>query len=55
MAIYRADGTEYKKVVTKDENTTAHMTAKGGYTGLDSATGDYLRTPSNGLIPNVSG
>lgn len=55
MAIYRADGTEYKKVVTKDENTTAHMTAKGGYTGLDSATGDYLRTPIGGLIPNVSG
>lgn len=55
MAIYRADGTEYKKVVTKDENTTAHMTAKGGYTGLENATGGYFRTPIAGLIPNVSG
>lgn len=55
MTIRKADGTEYKKVVTKSTDVTAHMTAKGGYLGFDEATGGYLRTPVNGLIPNVAG
>lgn len=55
MTIRKADGSEYKKVVTKTSDVTAHMTAKSGILGLDEATGAYLRTPVNGLIPNVSG
>lgn len=55
MTIKKADGTEYKKVVTKDSGVIAHMTAKGGIDGFDEATGNYLRTPTNGLLPNVSG
>lgn len=46
---------ENTNVVTRDENTQAHLTSKGGYLGFDEATGDYLRTPSNGIIPNTSG
>lgn len=55
MTIRKADGSEYKKVVTKTSDVTAHMTAKSGILGFDEATGDYLRAPVNGLLPNVSG
>lgn len=41
--------------VTKDADVVAHMTSKSGILGFDEATGGYLRTPPNGLIPNVSG
>lgn len=55
MTIKKADGTDYKKVVTKESGVTAHMTDKSGIAGFEEATGGYLRTPTNGLLPNVSG
>lgn len=42
-------------IVTRDEDTQVHMTSKGGYLGFDESTGSYLRTPPNGLLPNMSG
>lgn len=41
--------------VTKDADVVAHMTTKNGYLGFDNATGDWLRTPTAGLLPNVPG
>ena len=55
MAVKTIHGNDVSSIVTKDKNTIAHITAKGGYTGFENTTGGYLRTPANGLIPNVSG
>lgn len=45
----------WRRAITGDADVTAHMTTKGGYLGFDETTGGYLRTPSNGLLPNISG
>ena len=45
---------DWKKGVSSDKDTIAHMTSKGGYLGIDNATGGYLRTPQYGLLPNTT-
>lgn len=41
--------------ITKDSNVVANLALKNGYAGFDNITGDYFRTPPNGLLPNVPG
>ena len=41
--------------VTKTSGTEVEFTTDGAYLGFSKASGSYLRTPSSGLIPNVSG
>lgn len=51
---YNGTWYSWKRSVSSDVGVSAHMTAKGGYLGFDSATGSYLRTPSSGLLPNTT-
>lgn len=41
--------------VTKTDGTEVEFTTDGAYLGFSKASGNYLRTPPSGLIPNVSG
>lgn len=41
--------------VTKTNGAEVEFTTDGAYLGFSKASGSYLRTPSSGLIPNVSG
>ncbi|MFQ6860144.1 MAG: phage baseplate protein [Beduini sp.] len=41
--------------VAKTDGTEVEFTTDGAYLGFSKASGNYLRTPSSGLLPNVSG